>query len=205
MRRVGLLGGAFNPPHEGHLKLAHLALAHLRLDELRLVPTAQSPHQPDPGGASPEARGRLVAEALAGQDPRLRLEPLELRRGGTSYTVDTLEALAAREPGTGWILVMGADQVPGLPTWRRVDRILALASLAVAARPGAPAPVPVLPGLTPVTDWSGGPGEWLILPSTDLDLASTDLRARLAARPDAAPEGLPAQVVAAIRSENLYR
>ena len=111
--RVGLLGGAFNPPHEGHLKLARLALDRLDLDELRFMPSALSPHKPDPGGPDARARLGLLSEALKAFDPRCRVEEAELERGGTSYTVDTLEALAAREPGAAWILIMGSDQLPG--------------------------------------------------------------------------------------------
>ena len=203
--RVGLLGGAFNPPHEGHLKLARLALEHLDLNELRFVPTALSPHKPDPGGPGAEARFRLLAQALEGFDARCRVETLELERGGASYTVDTLEALASREPSTAWILVMGSDQLPGLPTWRRVDRVFELASAAVALRPGAPFQDPGLPGLRPVPAWSGRPGELITLPDTELDLASTDLRNRLRTAPLEDPEGLPPQVLGTIRTENLYR
>ena len=84
MKRVGLLGGAFNPPHEGHLKLARIALEHLALDELCFVPTALSPHKPDPGGPDGRARLRLLSEALEGFDSRCSVEPLELDRGGIS-------------------------------------------------------------------------------------------------------------------------
>ena len=203
--RVGLLGGAFNPPHEGHLKLARLALEHLGLDELRFVPTALSPHKPDPGGPGTQARRHLLAEALKAFDPRCLVETAELERGGTSYTVDTLEALASREPEVAWILVMGSDQLPDLPLWRRPERIFQLASAAVALRPGAEAVLPVVPGLRAVAAWSGRPGELVWLPPTELDLASTDLRRRLAADPAQDPEGIPSQVLAAIRAENLYR
>lgn len=203
--RIGLLGGAFNPPHEGHLKLARLALEHLNLDELRFVPTALSPHKPDPGGPGPEVRLRLLEEALADFDSRCRVEPLELQRGGTSYTVDTLEALAEREPGHAWILLMGSDQLPGLPAWRRPERIFELASAAVALRPGSPFLQPEVAGLRLSTTWSGQPGELVVLPATELDLASSDLRTRLQASPDEDPGGLPPQVLGTIRTENLYR
>lgn len=203
--RVGLLGGAFNPPHEGHLKLARLALECLALDELRFVPTALSPHKPDPGGPGARARLRLLEDALTGLDARCRVEPLELQRGGTSYTVDTLEALAEREPGQSWILVMGSDQLPGLPAWRRPERVFQLASAAVALRPGAPFEAPGIPGLKACPAWSGGPGELVALPATELDLASTDLRSRLQASPEEDPAGLPPQVLRTIRAENLYR
>ena len=205
MKRVGLLGGAFNPPHQGHLKLARLALDHLDLDELRFVPTALSPHKPNPGGPDGSSRLRLLATALEGFDARCGVETLELERGGTSYTVDTLEALADREPGTTWILIMGSDQLPDLDRWHRLGRILELASMAVAMRPGAPQLLPDLPGTHAAPSWSGRPGELVPLPGTDLDLASTDLRDRLRAAPQEDPGGLTPQVLGTIRSENLYR
>ena len=96
MSRIGLLGGTFNPPHAGHLKLAELAVRALGLDELRLVPTAIPAHKPAPALDGP-ARIRLL------RDLPYKVETLEVDRGGPSYTVDTLEALAAREPGHQWI------------------------------------------------------------------------------------------------------
>ncbi len=203
--RVGLLGGAFNPPHDGHLKLARLALDHLELDELRFVPTALSPHKPDPGGPAPESRLRLLTQALEGFDPRCRVEMLELERGGSSYTVDTLEALGLREPENTWILVMGSDQLLGLAQWRRVERVFQLASAAVALRPGAPFEVPGLPSLSIKDRWSGTAGELVALPTTALDLASTELRHRLQAAPLDDPGGLPPQVLRTIHVEKLYR
>jgi nicotinate-nucleotide adenylyltransferase len=205
MRRVGLLGGAFNPPHEGHLKLARLALAHLHLDELRFVPTALSPHKPDPGGPDAPARLRLLDEALKDLDPRVKIEPLEMARGGTSYTVDTLETLARMEPSARWILIMGSDQLLGFSAWRRPERIVELASVAVALRPGAPLTQLPPDGLRSVQSWSGGPGELVILPSTDLDLASSILRHQLQSNPDQEPPGIPARVLRTIRLKNLYR
>ena len=205
MTRVGLLGGAFNPPHNGHLRLARLALEHLCLDELRFVPTATSPHKQVNGDPGPDTRLRLLTEALAGFDPRCRIETLELERGGISYTVDTLECLATREPEAQWILLMGGDQLAGLAQWRQADRIFQLASAAVAPRPGAPLPPMTIPGLVAVPLWSGRPGELVILPGTELDLASTDLRTHLSALPTEDPVGLPAEVLITIRSENLYR
>jgi nicotinate-nucleotide adenylyltransferase len=201
--RIGLLGGAFNPPHEGHLKLAKLALDHLDLDELRFVPTALSPHKPDPGGPDAPARLRLLDEALRDLDPRVRIESLEVARGGTSYTVDTLETLARTEPSARWILIMGSDQLLGFRTWRRPERILQLASLAVGLRPGVP--LAGTAGLEPVQAWSGEPGQLVLLPSTDLNLASSRLRRQLQANPDQDPNGLPARVLRTIRSKNLYR
>jgi len=143
MSRVGLLGGAFNPPHVGHIKLAELALAHLELDEVRFIPTVRSPHKEEPGRSpAPEVRLRLLQEALKDLGRPFFADSVELQRGGTSYTVETLEILAAREPQSQWILLVGSDQLPGLSQWVRVERILELASLAVAPRPGFPAAPP---------------------------------------------------------------
>jgi nicotinate-nucleotide adenylyltransferase len=206
--RIGLLGGTFNPPHYGHLKLAEIALTVLALDQVRFIPTATPPHKPVPAG-DPDGAGRLrlLEEALAASGLPFRVEPLEVRRGGTSFTVDTLEGLAGREPGCGWIFLMGSDQLPGFPDWRRPERILQLASIAVAPRPGCPGPDgPDLPGM--LADrvrptWSGGPGELVWLPGTELDLASSELRAELGR--GGTPKGIPPQVMAAILRERRYR
>ena len=201
--RIGLLGGAFNPPHLGHLKLAELGLRTLDLDEVRFVPTARSPHKPDAGGPGALVRLQLLETALAATDLPFRVEPLELERGGTSYTVDTLEALCLREPDRAWILLIGGDQLPGLPGWRRVDRILELASLAVAPRPGFGLDLPPALQARWRDRWSGLPGELVRLPGTELPLSSSELRSELAL--GRRPQGLPIQVEAAIRRENYYR
>jgi nicotinate-nucleotide adenylyltransferase len=132
---VGVLGGAFNPPHVGHLALAQEAHARLGLDQVLLVPMAEAPHrevEPEPG---PAVRLRLCELAVAG-DSRLEASPLEVDRGGRSYTVDTLRALRDRAPADELVLVLGADAAAGLPQWREPDELLKLASVAVASREG---------------------------------------------------------------------
>lgn len=202
MNKVGLLGGAFDPPHRGHLRLAELALPYLGLTALRLVPAAATPLKAAPE-AAPEARLAMLREALAELSGPVTLETLELDRPGPSYTVDTLEALAAREPGTAWILILGSDQLAAFPRWRRWERILELASLAICPRPGFPAEVPPVLRDRVRPAWSGAPGEVVWLPSTDLELASTGLRAALARGQDA--DGLPARLGAFLQRETLYR
>lgn len=203
-KRVGLLGGAFNPPHLGHLKLAELALNHLTLDEVRFVPTARSPHKEAAAGSPPpDARMGLLQEFLNPVSRPFLVDSVELERGGTSYTVDTLEALHTREPEAHWILLLGSDQLPGLPTWFRMERVLELASLAVAPRPGFSLGLvqEFIDRIRP--DWSGNPGELIWLPGTELALASSFLRESL--RQGGSPEGLSPQVEAVIRRENYYR
>ncbi len=207
MRRIGLLGGAFNPPHFGHLKLATLALEHLDLEELRIMPAGQSPLKAAPTGISTAQRLALVRAAFAELDPRIRLERLELDQPGPSYTADTLEALSAREPDSAFILILGSDQLALLPRWQRPERILQLASMAMAPRPGAEGALPEGLPCTLVPRWSGAPGEFIWLPGTDLDLASTPLRSKLAGDPadGSLSQALPPEVLAAISRENLYR
>jgi nicotinate (nicotinamide) nucleotide adenylyltransferase/ribosome silencing factor RsfS/YbeB/iojap len=202
--RIGLLGGAFNPPHRGHLKLAELALAKLGLDQLRLMPTARSPHKATAPDDDPALRLRLLRAALQDFSGPVTVEPLELERGGTSYTSDTLEELHRREPGHQWILVIGSDQLDGLPQWHRAARVLELASVAVAPRPGATAELPAALADRLRPEWSGAPGELVWLPGTGLDAASSAIRADLRAGRDAGAQ-LPPQVWAAIAAENPYR
>jgi nicotinate-nucleotide adenylyltransferase len=134
-RAVGVLGGAFNPPHIGHLLLAQEASAALRLDELILVPTGVAPHKridPEPG---PELRLAMTAAAVAGA-PGLRVSDVEVGREGPSFAYRTLELLADELPGSELTFVMGADVASGLDRWKRPDRVLELAAVAIAARPG---------------------------------------------------------------------
>lgn len=198
---MGVLGGAFNPPHLGHLRLAELAWRELDLDEVRWIPTAQSPHKPTEGTAG-EDRLALLQAALEQVEGPFVADPLELERGGVSWTVDTLEALAQREPGTAWIVLTGSDQLEGLSRWHRLTRILELGSLAVALRPGYPQTVPsVLEGRLRQA-WSGAPGELVWLPGTELDLASRTLRGAISH--GLPSEGLCPQVRDAITRRNLY-
>lgn len=208
MKRTGILGGAFNPPHLGHMKLAELALRHLELDEVRFIPTARSPHKAEPEDApGSEARLVLLREALEGTSLPFVVDPIELERGGMSYTVDTLESLREREPDSAWILLLGSDQLPGLPAWYRCGRVLELASLAVAPRPGAPRELPMGFEIHLSSHWSGLPGDLVWLPGTELPVSSSELRARIRqGDPVGGPiEGLSAQVQAAIWRENYYR
>ncbi|MBL0312410.1 MAG: nicotinate-nicotinamide nucleotide adenylyltransferase [Holophagaceae bacterium] len=205
--RIGLLGGAFNPPHFGHLKLAELALEQLELDELRFVPTAISPHKPAVEGPDASARLALLKAALKDFPGPVKIEMAELERGGTSYCAETLETLAEREPEGEWILVLGSDQLPGLPKWHRFTRVLELASVAVAPRPGFPKVLPDVVKDRERPRWSGSPGEMIWLPGTELPYASSALRRGLGqvSSHTSAFDGIQPQVMAVITAEDYYR
>ena len=136
---VGVLGGAFNPPHLGHLLLAQEAVDALGLDELVLIPTGVAPHkaiEPEPG---PRVRLEMARLAVAG-DERLRVSDLEVEREGPSFAYRTLELLEDELPGSDLTFVMGADVAAGLEGWRRPERVLELARVAIAERPGVDRP-----------------------------------------------------------------
>jgi nicotinate-nucleotide adenylyltransferase len=134
-RRVGLLGGTFNPPHVGHLVCASQALAQLGLDRILLVPVYEPPHkgiEVDPGVAH---RVELCRLAVAGDD-RLDVSLVDADVPGPSYTVDTLRRLHERSPGDQLTFIVGGDMALSLPTWREPEAILELAEVAVAEREG---------------------------------------------------------------------
>ncbi len=130
-----MLGSAFNPPHLGHLALAQEALWQLGLDEVILVPTGEAPHKRIADEPGREARMEMTRLAAA-EDPRFSVSALEVEREGPSYTYETLEALAKDRADTQLVFVMGADAAVGLESWRDPERVVELASLAVARRAG---------------------------------------------------------------------
>jgi nicotinate-nucleotide adenylyltransferase len=133
---VGILGGSFDPPHLGHLHAARAALEAFGLDELLLVPAARPPHKPGRRLAEGHHRVALL-ELLAAGDPRLRVDARELDRPGPSYTVQTLRELREEAPGELY-LVLGTDNLPGLPSWREVEAVLTLARPVVVQREEVP-------------------------------------------------------------------
>lgn len=132
--RLGLLGGTFDPPHVGHLLLAEAAREQLHLDRVLFVPAHVPPHKRGRPVTPARTRRALLVAALRGTG--FGLSTIELDRPGPSYTVDTLELISRAQPGTKLFLLVGADSLGDLPAWRNPERILSLATLVVAARPG---------------------------------------------------------------------
>jgi nicotinate-nucleotide adenylyltransferase len=131
--RIGVFGGSFDPVHFGHLIAAECAREQARLDRVVFVPAAAPPHKP--GRILAEGRHRLEMLALAiGGHDAFSVSALELDRGGTSYTVDTLTTLATAHPGDALVLLLGPDALAGLPTWREPRRIAALAEIVPVER-----------------------------------------------------------------------
>lgn len=131
-KRIGIFGGAFDPPHKAHVALAQLALDQLTLDELYVIPTGSAWHKLR---ALTAATHRLAMTRLAFQDiPRVLVDDRELQRAGPTFTVDTLEALQAENPGAQLFLFMGSDQFAAFKQWHRWQAILELAIICIADR-----------------------------------------------------------------------
>ncbi len=135
--RVGVLGGTFNPPHIGHLICAQEACVQLALEQVMFIPARIPPHKPVEEEPGPEYRLELCSAAVAG-DTRFAVSDLELKRDGPSYTVDTLMELHSIAPDNDLFLIVGGDIAAGLADWHQPERVLSLATLAVAKRRGTP-------------------------------------------------------------------
>lgn len=137
---IGILGGSFDPVHNGHLHLARALRRGADLAEVRFIPSQQPPHR-DPPVATPSQR-REMLELAVRDEPGLTIDTRELRRGGISYTVDTLDSLRAELHDQPLCLILGMDACRGLPQWREWRRIPELAHLLVAYRPGTSRQLP---------------------------------------------------------------
>jgi len=129
---VGILGGTFDPIHHGHLVIAEEAREALGLERVLLVPSATPPHKPDRVVTAAEHRLAMARLAVAG-NPAFSVSPIEVDRGGSSYTVETLEALLLEGISDPWF-ILSAEALAGFPAWRRPDGILDLCRLAVVPR-----------------------------------------------------------------------
>jgi nicotinate-nucleotide adenylyltransferase len=136
VRSIGVLGGTFNPPHLGHLAVARRAREEFGAERVLLMPSHTSPHKPVAEDPGPEHRLRMCA-LLVGGAAGLSACPLEIERGGVSYTVDTLNAIHASHPDAELTFIVGADTASTLAGWRDPAKLLELANLAVAARRGS--------------------------------------------------------------------
>lgn len=196
--KLGIFGGTFDPPHEGHVRVARAAREGLRLDAVMVVPSLLPPHR-EPAEASAIDRYAMVALALDGES-RLVPSPCEIERGGVSYTIDTLRYFAKLHPADELVLVIGADSFDELDSWREAAAIRSMARLAVLPRRGSTG---VASGATAATVADDG-ARIHTLAMPEAPFASRRIREALH-RGDLAPEGLPDAVARYIRARGLYR
>ncbi|XZE54948.1 nicotinate (nicotinamide) nucleotide adenylyltransferase [Planctomycetaceae bacterium SH139] len=215
--RIGILGGSFDPVHYGHLILAETCREHLRLDQVLLIPAATSPLKPRGPNASGRQRMEMLQLALdASQDSAsdnsasdnsasadLRVDSLELDRGGVSYTLETVRLLAAREPHSQLVLLIGGDSLASLADWHQPAELLKLVELGVVTRSGHAEPdLGAAQAMLPAAERALFRGS--LVPMPTLELSSTELRARIAAGQSIRFRTPPA-VVDYIKAAGLYR
>jgi nicotinate-nucleotide adenylyltransferase len=183
--KVALYGGTFDPIHHGHLILAREALEKLGLDRVIFIPAAQSPFKPTQVGAPADLRVAMVRAAISGEDT-FELDESEIHRGGTSYTIDTVEAARARWPGAEIWWLIGEDHLAQLPAWHRYDDLMKLARFAVFSRTGNGTVSHNFPRLT-----------------RQVDISATEIRTRVA-RGDSIRYLVPETVRSLIEKHRLY-
>jgi nicotinate-nucleotide adenylyltransferase len=193
LRRIGLFGGSFDPPHNAHLALAQVALEHLSLDELRWIPAGQQ-WQKTRELASAEDRAAMVSLAIAGE-PRFVLEPCELQRAGPSYTLDTVNQLQPAAGEAEWFLIIGQDQYARLHTWHGWTQLLRKVTFAVACRDTE--------SVSTRVELSDRPHTMLTLPLPRMEVSSTAIRQAIAEGRDFT-DMVPAAVARYIAQHRLY-
>ncbi|MGH9887244.1 MAG: nicotinate-nucleotide adenylyltransferase [bacterium] len=191
--RIGLLGGSFDPPHNGHLLIAGDVLEALGLDRVIWIPAGVQPLKGDQVRAAPAQRMEMIRRLIA-DDPRFELSAIEIERGGLSYTVDTLAALADVWPAAELFWLVGADVLESFHKWKEPARIVELASLVVVQRDtGETSPPPSVPA-----------GPVLTVATRRIDISSTEIRRRVRDR-KSIRGFVPDAVVDYIAAEGLYR
>ncbi|ABK45833.1 nicotinate-nucleotide adenylyltransferase [Magnetococcus marinus MC-1] len=134
-RRIGILGGSFNPPHLGHLRSAMEVMEGLGLDGMQLIPSGAHPFKGREMQATPEERLDMVRLAVS-REPRFEANDIEVLQDGVGYTIDTLRSLARSRPTIEWVLVLGSDLLNELHLWKTWQLLIKYAHLCIMTRPG---------------------------------------------------------------------
>lgn len=184
--KLALYGGTFDPIHHAHLILAREALEQFGFDRVIFIPAAQSPFKPEQTPTPADLRLSMVRAAIAGEEA-FDLDDSEIRRGGPSYTIDTVEAVAARWPGAELWWLIGEDHLAKLPAWHRYEELVKLVRFAVFARVG-----------------NGNTSHGFPRITRQVDISATEVRTRVA-RGRSIRYLVPESVRALIEEHRLYR
>jgi nicotinate-nucleotide adenylyltransferase len=202
MASIGILGGTFSPPHVGHLALARQAREELGLERVVLMPV-HAPHKPLASDPGPVHRLEMCRLATL-DEPGLSACSLEVRRGGPSYTADTLAEIHAISPQAELTFIVGADTARTLPSWHRPQAVLGLARLAIAERQGS-GRGQVLEALQTIEDGAGArPRAPHFLAMSPIAASSSLVRERLG-EGSGIEELVGAEVARYISEQGLYR
>lgn len=186
-KKVGLLGGTFNPPHIGHLIIADQVKDQLDLDSILFLPTATPPHASGKATIDAKHRAKMVELAIKGQ-PHFDIEWAEIKRGGKSYTFETIKELKEKHPDVDYYFIVGGDMVEDLPTWYKIDELMTLVQFVAVNRPT-------------YSKETSYPVIWVDVP--DIAISSTEIRSKIA---DGCSVNylLPEEVIEYINNEGLY-
>ncbi|OIO59712.1 MAG: nicotinate (nicotinamide) nucleotide adenylyltransferase [Verrucomicrobia bacterium CG1_02_43_26] len=187
-KKIGILGSSFDPIHLKHLIIAQDALEQLQLDKILFIPVAKSPLKPHSPNVSDEDRLRMVKMAIEGMDS-FELLDWEIKKGGISYTIDTVKHLQKTYPADKFFWIIGEDQLEQLPQWKNIDELKRLIDFIVVKRPGHSIQFPTS-GLH-------------FISSHQFDISSTEIRQRLRDKKTAYPF-LPEKVHQYINQNHLY-
>lgn len=198
MRRIGLMGGSFDPVHEGHLNLARAALASGEVDHVVFLPTGNPPHKPD------MATGKLdrlrMVELAVGEERGMSVSREEIDRGGVIYTIDTLKNLEKRMPDSRFVYLIGADTLRALETWRQIDEVIHHCDFLVMMREGETRKdVREL-----ASGWEARGARIRFLTAPRMNVSSTQIR-RMVAQGESLAGLVPEPVAAYIAARGLYR
>jgi nicotinate-nucleotide adenylyltransferase len=196
-RRIGILGGTFDPVHNGHLYIANALRAALDLERVVWVPAGRPPHKTGQIVSSDRDRLAMLELALAGSATD-QISTIDIERFGPSYTADTLEILAERFTPARLFFLMGEDSLRDLPTWHDPERLLQAAELAVAARPGVDPNLESVVRRVPTVQ-----GRVHLIPTKEVAISSSDIR-RWVGEHQSIQGLVPAAVEAYIRDHGLY-
>ena len=200
MKKIGILGGTFNPIHHGHLILGQAAKEEFGLDEILVMPTKNPAYKTISGGVSEQNRVDMIKLAIS-RFPYFRFSDMELKREGTTYTVDTLRALTQDHKDCKYYFIMGADSLLEIERWKHPDRLMTECTLLVAVRDDCDRE-----GLEKqiiyLTDKYQA--DIKILPANRIDISSTKIR-RMIREGKSVRYMLPDQVIRFIQKNHLYR
>lgn len=174
MRRIGLMGGSFNPIHLAHVNMARAALAGGHVDEVIFLPTGNPPHK-RAGLEDKEHRYAMTCLAIEGE-PNMRASRVEIDREGMIYTVDTVGILRETMPDCAFTYLIGADTVFQLHTWRRIEELITLCSFLVCMRPGEAEEATCLE----TQRWRDRGASIAFMDADLMEISSTEVRARIA-------------------------
>lgn len=201
MSRIGIMGGTFNPIHQGHLMLAQKAYEQFELDKVLVIPNKLPAYKDRDELLDSKQRSRMVQLAIADY-PYMEFSDLELTRSGPTYTIDTLQSLIQEYPEDDFYFILGGDSLADLHKWRAYKEILTLAVILCARRNDAD--VPELEQIKLRLEAEVAEAQIYIMDTPMMNISSTEIREQLQSGKKA-PQGIPEAVLAFIQEHDLYQ